>query len=376
MKLLVIHPGASSSTHDVYVGLTGALDRQGHEVIPYLLDKRIDSMGSWLRWQWKKAGKPDPRPTQADILYLAGTPIFERTLRELPDWVIVISAMYVHPDVLIMLKRLGVPVAYVFTESPYDLEQELKVAQYAHVVFTNERSCVDAFREVQPHSYYLPHAYDHERHFPMTLVSNQVRSHDVCFVGTGFQERIDLLSAVDWTGIDLGLYGTWNLLGSRSKLRQYVCSTEPIPNALAHQLYCRAKIGLNLYRTSKGWGRHAERIDHAESLNPRAYELAASGVFQVSDWRSEMLEVFRGNVAAFGSPFELGRVVRDALANDVWRATYSATARAAVKPHSFDARAEVLIETLNRVARDRALRIVSRDGANNPVPAFSAVGGS
>lgn len=371
MKLLVIQPGASNSTQDVFVGLTHALERQGHEVIPYLLDKRIDSMGAWLRWQWRKAGKPDPRPTPADILYLAGTPIFERALRTLPDWVIVISAMYVHPDVLIMLKRLGVPVAYVFTESPYDLEQELKVAPFAHVVFTNERSCVDAFREVNEHSYYLPHAYDPERHYPINLVSDQVRSHDVCFVGTGFQERIDLLAAVDWSGIDLGLYGTWNLLGSRSSLRRFVHSKDPIPNSLAHQLYCRAKVGLNLYRTSKGFGRHAERIQRAESLNPRAYELAAAGVFQVSDWRSEMLEVFRGNVAAFGSPFELGRVIRDALANDVWRETYSANAREAVKAHTFDARASLLVETLNRVARDRALRIVSKDGVN---PRAEAVG--
>jgi spore maturation protein CgeB len=368
VKLLVVHPGASSSTHDVFVGLTHALESQGHEVVPYLLDKRIDSMQAWLTYQWKRAGKPEPKPTVADTLYLAGTPIFERALRTLPDWVIVISAMYVHPDILIMLKRLGVPVAYVFTESPYDLDQELKVAQYAHVVFTNERTCVDAFRDVQPHSYYLPHAYDPERHYPINLISGEVPAHDVVFVGTGFQERIDLLGAVDWTGIDLGLYGSWNLVGSRSRLRKYIKSREPIPNGTAQQLYCRARIGLNLYRTSKGWGRDTDKIDHAESLNPRAYELAACGVFQVSDSRSEVREIFGTSVETFGSRAEFKHLIRSYLkpVYDDARHAMARMSKASVQPHTFDNRAAFLTETLNRVARDRALRIVSRDGLNPP----------
>lgn len=362
----MIQPGASNSTADVYTGLTRALTRAGHEVLPFHLDRRIDSMGGWLNWQWRRAGKPDPKPTPADILYLAGTPILERALRFLPDWVIVVSAMYVHPDVLIMLKRLGVPTAYVFTESPYDVEKELAVAPYAHCVFTNERSCVDAFLEVNEHSYYLPHAYDHGRHFPLKLISDEVPAHDVVFVGTGFQERVDLLSAVDWTGIDLGLYGTWNLVGSRSKLRKFIKSTEPISNALAQLLYCRAKIGLNLYRTSKGFGRDAERIEHAESLNPRAYELAACGVFQISDDRAERREMFGGAVPFVGDAHRLGEVIRLALADDNWRSWCATESRRAVDGHTFDRRASLLMETLNRVARDRALRIVSRDGANPP----------
>lgn len=164
VKILMVNPGASSSVIDVHNGLTKALARAGHEIVPYYLDKHIDSMSAWLKWQWRRAGKPDPAPTQADILYLAGTPILERSLRFLPDWVIVVSAMYVHPDVLLMLKRLGVPTAYVFTESPYDLEQEMKVAPLATVCFTNERSSVDQFRTVNPHTYYLPHAFDPSVH--------------------------------------------------------------------------------------------------------------------------------------------------------------------------------------------------------------------
>lgn len=367
MKLLVIQPGASSSTADVFNGLTKALTGVGHEVIPYNLDGHIDSMGAWLRWQWRKAGKPDPKPSPADILYLAGTPIFERALRYLPDWVIVVSAMYVHPDVLLMLRRLGVPTAYVFTESPYDLEQELKVAPWAHVVFTNERTSVDAFRAVNPNAYYLPHAYDPDVHHPAAQQPG-VPAHDVVFVGTGFQERIDLLGAVDWSGIDLGLYGTWNLVGSRSHLRAHIRSTEPISNTTASALYRSAKVGLNLYRTSKGFGRDAQQIDRAESLNPRAYELAACGGFQISSYRDEVREMFGSSVPMFTSPEGLQSAIQRALnGHSDWRQRSIDEARKAVTRETFDERAKYLTQKLDMVARDRALRIQSRDGMNPAV---------
>jgi hypothetical protein len=113
------------------------------------------------------------------------------------------------------------------------------------------------------------------------------------FIGTGFAERIDTLAAVDWAGlgIDLGLYGTWELLGSRHRLRRFVRGGV-VPNAEAMALCKAAKITLNLYRTSRGFGRQAPRIEAADSLNPRALELAASGVFSLSDWRPEVEETF------------------------------------------------------------------------------------
>jgi spore maturation protein CgeB len=343
VKILLIQPGASFSTADYYTGLKRGLEQCGHEIIPYRLDARIDSMSRWLDSEWRRAGKPDPRPTWADKLYLAGMPMFERALRFVPDWVIVVSAMYVHPDLLVLLKRLGVPVAHVYTESPYDLDKELKVAPYADVVFTNERTCIDAFRAVNPHAYYLPHAYDPEVHRADGEIPEDTPAHDVVFIGTGFAERIDLLAAVDWSGIDLGLYGTWDLLGSRHRLRRFIRG-ELVSNARATELY----------RTSVGYGRHVPRIEHAESLNPRAYELAACSVYQISDERAEVNELFGFSVDTFTSAEHLERTIRWALEyreNAEYRAQ---TAQQAVTPHTFAARAQQMTATLALAARHRA----------------------
>ena len=355
MKLLLCDPGASSSTADVFYGYRGALERAGHEVLPFHLSTRIDLWRDWHEYAWRKAGKPDPRPTWADTIYRAGVDVIERALRFQPDWVIVVSAMYMHPDALVMLKRSGAKVAYILTESPYDLEHELRVAPFADLVFTNERSVEPAFRAVNPLSYYLPAAYDPDRHNPDPMIGDdEVPAHDVVFVGTAFQERVELLNAIDWTGIDLGLYGNWDDLGSRSKLRQHVRG-KVITNAIASALYRRAKVGLNLYRTSKGFGRNVPRVEHAESINPRGYELAACGVFQVSDYRRAVEQLFGPSVPMFRTPDELQGIIRLALTDDDWRRQCAVKSHERIRGNTFDARVKVLMDRIAACERVEAM---------------------
>ena len=58
-----------------------------------------------------------------------------------------------------------------------------------------------------PNTHYLPVGYDPAQHGPQ--MNGEAPAHDVVFVGTGFESRVALLSQVDWSGIDLGLYGAW-----------------------------------------------------------------------------------------------------------------------------------------------------------------------
>ena len=120
MKLLVIAPGASWSTADVHDAMFAALETQGHDLIRFRLDTRIARASSWLRHCWAKIGRPDPRPTDADVLYQAGMGIIEKALRFEVDCVLAVSAMYLHPDFVVLLKRAGIRLAILFTESPYD----------------------------------------------------------------------------------------------------------------------------------------------------------------------------------------------------------------------------------------------------------------
>jgi spore maturation protein CgeB len=361
MKLLVAHPGADVSTYDVWLGYTDALRALGHEVTDYRLDQRINRAGPFLQHCYESAkakGQDVPEPTPGDVLYWAGIWLLEMALRTQPDWVLVISGMYLVPDVVILLRRAGVRVAVLFTEGPYDHDRELEYARYADVVFTNERASVLGLKQVNPNVAYLPHAYDPKRHHPhpngrdaCTIcppLTESVASHDVVFIGSAFRERVALLEAVDWTDIDLGLYGQWEDLEDNSPLQPYICGGV-VKNEIAAELYRNAKIGLNLYRQLEGWGAPgARRVGGAESLNPRAYELAACGTFTISDERAEIGEVFGGNVAVFRTAADLEFEIRRWLELDSRREVRAGALQGCVLGHTFTDRAAYLIDCLGR----------------------------
>lgn len=356
MRLLVCQPGATNSTADVYDGLAGALISQGHQVVTFPLDIRISRASSWLMYSWRRVHKQHPhipKPTWADALYTASKDLVLQALRMRLDGgidgVLLISGMYVHPDILLYLKSAGIRTAMLFTESPYDQEQEARVARLVDIGWTNERSSVAYLREASGNLNitYLPHAYDPGRHTPEpSWLDEFAPAHDVVFVGTAFKERVDLLEAVDWTGINLGLYGSWEMLPGRHKLRRYLRG-KVVSNAQAGALYRRAKIGLNLYRTTKGFGWHGPRIERADSLNPRALELAACGVFQISDWRAEVEEIFGQSVPTFRAPGELSELVRYWIDKPGERELLAEASRLAVTDHTFEQRARQVVADLD-----------------------------
>jgi len=358
LRILLVHPGASFSTADVFAGLDYGLQCHGIQVMPYRLDQRITWAHKWLHqmWRFKKKRSPDlPKPGPQDVVYQAGCDALNIALRHRVDVVLVVSCMFMHPDVLVMMKRAGLKVVVLFTESPYDEEQEMKIAglmdgetRVVDGCWTNERASVAHLRTVNPNVGYLPHAFHPEKHFISARQLGELPSHDVVFVGSGFNERIAFFNAIDWTGIDLGLYGSWKGLGL--KKQAMACVREGnITNDKAASLYRRAKIGLNLYRTSKGWGPRAPSIVHAESLSPRAYELAACGSFHLSEYRAEVPEMFGACVPTFTSPSEAEALIRTWLAKPDERAAVAAKLPACVAEHSWDQRVTTVIGDLQRL---------------------------
>jgi spore maturation protein CgeB len=267
--------------------------------------------------------------------------------------VLVVSAMLLHPDVIGMMKRAGLRVTVLFTESPYDHEQEMKVAAMVDGCWTNERTVLNDFRSVNPCAGYLPHAWHPEKHYVSQRSIGELPSHDVVFVGSGFSERITWFNSIDWTGIDLGLYGTWKGLGLSKQLLSCVKGNQ-ITNEMAGALYRRAKIGLNLYRNSKGFGRNAPKISHAESLSPRAYELAACGSFHLSEYRAEVQEVFGDVVPTFRTPTEAAALIRLWLNDPDGRARVAAQLPASVAESSWVERAKTVLGDLSRLMQTQA----------------------
>jgi spore maturation protein CgeB len=94
-----------------------------------------------------------------------------------------------------------------------------------------------------------------------------------------------------------------------------------------------------LYRTSMGFRKDAPRVVGAQSLNPRAYELAATGCFTISDYRDEVVEIFGDSVPTFSTAEELQSQVRRWLADDSGREALAARLPALVAGQTWAARA-------------------------------------
>lgn len=359
LRVLLVHPGASWSTADVFDGLNYGLQQHGIYVVPYRLDTRIEASSKALHALWRVKKRENPslvKPHVADIMYHAGVGALEMALREGVDVVLIVSAMLQHPDTIVMMKRAGLRVTVLFTETPYDEEEELRIAALVDGCWTTERASLHKFKAVNPRSGYLRHAWHPLKHTRETrAVDAKVLAHDVVFVGSGFAERVQWFNAIDWTGINLGLYGTWKGLGLSRAVKRHL-QAENVENEMAAALYRHAKIGLNLYRRSKGWGRDAARIisTQAESVSPRGYELAACGVFHLSEARAEVSELFGGLVPTFSTPAEAEVLIRRYLAADDERTRMAAQLPACVAEHSWAQRARTVIGDLHSLLAQRA----------------------
>lgn len=355
-RWVICHPGADWATHDVYAGLLPALGAAGVDVGEYRLDRRIPLAAEYMGFVYDKQRKKDPdipEPTFADTLYLAGERLVTLALRTRCDWVVIVSAMYVPLIIVEMLRLAGRKVALLLTESPYDDEQQAKWAAAADVVWTNERTSVPFLRRYCAHTHYLPHAFDPAAHRPAPL-DPTVPEHDVLFVGTAFQERVDLLGAVDWGGIGAGLalYGNWDTLPPDHRLTAFVRGAV-VANRRAAAMYRRAAININIFRTSVGFGEDAPRITGAESLNPRALELAACGAFFLSDDRAESREVFGDLVPTFSTAKELEALIARYLHDPQERQRRAERLPGCVAGRTFGAMARRIVADLDAYDAER-----------------------
>lgn len=342
MNVLCIAPGHTFATTDVFDGLCAGLRANGVTPVIYRFDKVIRMFYGLIKGAENSGAiVPDADADAGDFArWLGAADALAMALDHEVRAVIVVNGLLIPPERMLLMRKLGIPVACIGTEAPYQMDREVQVAPaYTHW-FTNERCAVWRFSRIT-HASYLPHAYNPETHMPGPI--DEDRRTDAVFVGSGFPERQRLMRGPDWCGIDLRLIGTlWD--GDPQGAAGIVS------NAEACEWYRAVKIVLNQHRTST---HHADdqhiTPGSAESLGPRAYEVAACGAFQLcDDSRPEYREVFGDAAITYrtGDSDDLTKLVRYYLAHDDERRSLAAAQHAAVLPHSWTARAAELLNTL------------------------------
>lgn len=357
MKILVVSPVPTYATWDVFEGQVQGLRAHKDVEVIRLEYSRVWNMFADFKEFMEVTGRAEYNTVNHTLL--AGDRIVMAAIIQEVDLVHFIAPMHINPVTLRVLRQYaGVKTSAFFTECPYDDDWAYRLAEFFDYCFVCDQTSVKSFRGRNPNSHYLGHAYNPEKH---TTNGKTQKDTDVLFVGTNFPSRVEFLEKVDWTGIDLHLHGIMRL--GKSPLKSYVRGTQAIPNDATLDLYRKARIGLQLHRKDgydpiaarqgkkfkKGGLVGAKPLPNlvAHNLGPRSFELAACGVFQVSDaTRPELKEVFDGSVPTYDTPDDLAALARKYLDDPVRREELANAQHEAVKPYTFETRMRALLDAV------------------------------
>lgn len=360
-RVLLVSSGHQWSTADVFTGLHSGLQAAGIESYPFSIADRLPLARELIEWrdqQQVDAGKlkavRDQLDAEREAIAVVGQEAVIQALAVSADAVIVVCGLLFDPRIYMLMARARIPVFVFGTESPYHDEFYRGVVNMAALFSTNEVTSVAPLQEVvrargaDTRVIYMPLGFDPVRHYPGVGEGTQFQHHDVVFVGNMYPSRQATMEGVDWSGIDLGLYGVFVTMTPGSPLWAHVqteASPEypmaPIDNRATAALYDKAKIVLNLFRTEVSGLDPEDRrtVQGAESVNPRLIEAAACGAFMISEWRPEVEAMFGQLVPTFKTPEECERLIRYYLEHDDERAALASQLPAAVARHSYHVRA-------------------------------------
>lgn len=330
-KVLFVWPSVDFSIMDVANGIHDAFIAQGLDLVDYRLNNRMKFLSVGF-----SAFKPVDQDLNMENIALhasEGLPYYAILNRT--KWIFIVSGMGLHPNAIVAAKNLGCKIAIWFTESPYNKEFELELAKLADVAFVNEKSVVSDFQQVVEKTYYIPHAYRAEFHKPNQNTNKPI---DLFFLGTGFAERQALFEGMDFEGINFEFGGLFNGLSEPNHLMKYF-KYGCLNNQEVIDLYYQTKILFNPHRWAEG----------AYSANPRIYEGAACKIFQISDYRPEIQELFGDSIPTYehGVSWEASALIRRYLTQPEVRDNMANEAYKKVEPHTFDNRAKFIIKELS-----------------------------
>lgn len=331
---MIVYPGSSWSPYDVAKGYETALGDMGHTVWAFNYHEWYVYAKGYIDFLAETQGKqfsPDAAMLRASMESIVAMVEF------VPDLLLIVTGMGWHRRAYRAAHMLGIPMATILTESPYmdETQAVMGIISRVGLLFANDKVSVEwVEKESGVPTVYLPHSFNPDRHHP--IVTGPDFWTDVFFWGTLWQERVELLDAVDFTRYDAKVGGA-----KMSEERADVLIGEVIDNEDMVRYYCGTKIAINHNRKDKYNG---GLIADAYSLGPRAYEISACGAFQLcDDTRPELFEVFEDSVATYSDATDMQRQLdyylehheeRQAMANEAWKR---------VQPCTFQARAENIL---------------------------------
>lgn len=193
----------------------------------------------------------------------------------------------------------------------------------------------------QKHAFYLPLAAlpDFHKHLELGPEEKREYGSDIAFLGAGYPNRRKAFRRL--IGRNFKIWGSdWEGAGALAPHVQR--NGARISAEESVKIYNAAKINLNLHSSVQT----DKLVSGGDFVNPRVFELAAMGAFQLVDRRGLMGELFRDNeLATFTKLDELEALLDHFLEHPEERKAYAERARARVlADHTYEKRMRTLLE--------------------------------
>jgi len=236
-------------------------------------------------------------------------------------------------EVLESFRKSGIKLCYWFLEDFRVFQYWREIAPKFDYFFTIQQSRI--FQQLKnlgcDNGYYLAAAFD-----DLTVSSeacNPVSDGEplVSFVGAPYRNRINIFN--DFKIPELKIYGEgWDGLNTAVKI-----GNRRITPSERSLIYASSKINLNLHSSP-----HGEGDWNGDFVNPRTFEIAGLGGFQLTDTR-ELLPLhfdLKNEIPVFKSPSSMMDAIKYYVSHESERNEMAANARARVlKEHTYRHRA-------------------------------------
>jgi spore maturation protein CgeB len=258
----------------------------GHQV--EVLDL-ADHYASFKRAEGISSNKKHGKTLQGLLTTYLAEMIAARALDWRADLLWAVAQTPLTPTALAELKQEGVHTAFWFVEDYRVFPYWQDLAPHFDAFFTIQRG---AFHDELKsrglrHVFYLPMAANPRVHYPVSMSDEDRRrfGSDVSFLGAGYYNRQLFFARYPLPG--LKIWGNdWPSDCAAASLIQE--GGRRISTEDTAKIYTAAKVNLNLHSSTH----HAGLNPDGDFVNPRTFEIAACGGFQIVDWRSELEGLF------------------------------------------------------------------------------------
>ncbi len=257
-----------------------------------------------------------------------------------PDLFLTLFGFDVSRESLQWMRGRDLPSACWWINDPFQFQRSVRKAPYYDFVFSNSCVCPSQYLQAgAPHAYFLPTACAPGVHRPRPP-EERYRS-EVCFAGDWSALRERMVEALVGR-FRVRIFGPWSeKLAPGSALRASLVDGFFSPDEMA-VMFSSAAVVLNL---------HTWFGEHDHGLNPRLFEAAGCGAYQLVDWKREIPQLFEvpAEIACYRALDEIPALVEAALADPARaRAAAVSAQRRAHRDHTYRARMQTLLATVGR----------------------------